>query len=250
MKKITLIAALGLIFSLQSVVAQSSFTVTNGGINYPDNSHYYVWFDVEDSIAIGGLLGDYAGFLITNNSATSKNVKIRKDETAITDTNITSFFCWALCYGTETDIAPDPVLMPSGATSNQLVLDFNTGGVLGESIIKYTVYDANNGADASSFFVHYQTSPTGINSIAKSVAKFTNVFPNPASSNVTVSYATSAGQSSLEVRNMLGQVKQIINLPATSKNYDFSVADYAAGIYFITLKVNGVNADTKRLVVK
>jgi hypothetical protein len=249
MKKITLIAALGLIFSIQSVFAQSSFTVTNGGVNYPDNSHYYVWFDVEDSIAIGGLLGDYTGFLITNNAATSKNVKIRKDQAAML-AGASSFFCWAACYGTGTDIAPDSLPIAAGATSSALVLDFNTGGILGESIIKYTVYNSADGTDKISFFVHYQTSPSGINSISKSVAKFTNVFPNPASSNVTVSYASTAGQSSLEVRNMLGQVKQIINLPATSKNYDFSVADYAAGIYFITLKVNGVNADTKRLVVK
>jgi hypothetical protein len=75
------------------------------------------------------------------------------------------------------------------------------------------------------------------------------VFPNPASNQVSINYNISQTQSTIEIKNLLGQVQRVLPVVAGSKNINISVADMPEGIYFVTLKSGGNIIDTKRLMI-
>ncbi|MDY0279754.1 MAG: T9SS type A sorting domain-containing protein [Salinivirgaceae bacterium] len=71
-----------------------------------------------------------------------------------------------------------------------------------------------------------------------------SMYPNPANNSVTVE--SNVATSRIVVSNIVGQVVDVINNPATTQT--ISVSNYATGVYMVTIVDNEGNKVTKRLI--
>jgi len=150
-------------------------------------------------------------------------------------------------YPGSSPVGDEVVLQPNGVF-NDMFLDYAAAGQLGVSTIRYVISNIADANDTASILVNFNATPTAINEIT-STPKLNALFPNPANNNVTVNFVLNAGQASIEVKNVLGQVQKITPINAGSKSTNLNVSDLPSGIYFVSLKSNGNIIDTKRLVV-
>ncbi len=96
---------------------------------------------------------------ITNNSASSINVKVRKKEISIIGGSV-NYFCWGLCFGPTVYESPNPISIPSGATNNSdFYGDYLSNGNVGTSIIAYTFFDSDSPKDTARVTVKYIGAP-------------------------------------------------------------------------------------------
>lgn len=93
----------------------------------------------------------------------------------------------------------------------------------------------------------------GINETANTGIALEQNMPNPANNLTTIKYSLANGGSavSLEVYDVTGQLVETVNQgqqAAGQHQIDLNTANYAAGVYFYTLNVDGVKV-TKRMVI-
>lgn len=74
-----------------------------------------------------------------------------------------------------------------------------------------------------------------------------NVFPNPSSSNVTVSY-TAGSNAVVKIANLSGVTMKTVE--ANGANATFDVSDLTPGMYIVTVEVNGSAVSTEKLFVR
>lgn len=93
----------------------------------------------------------------------------------------------------------------------------------------------------------------GINETANTGISLNQNMPNPANNSTTISYSLAKAGSNvvLEVYDVTGQLVETVdqgNKVAGAHQIELNTADYAAGVYFYTLNVDGVKV-TKRMVI-
>ncbi|MFZ4401644.1 MAG: T9SS type A sorting domain-containing protein [Bacteroidales bacterium] len=76
------------------------------------------------------------------------------------------------------------------------------------------------------------------------------VYPNPATTEVTLSYFPDMEKPVLEIYNSMGSLIKEIPLPKSRDNYTFSVSQLAKGYYKVILKDNGYVRGQAGLVIK
>jgi len=74
-------------------------------------------------------------------------------------------------------------------------------------------------------------------------------YPNPASSVVNIDYALNKKDAQIALYNILGVQVYAQTLNSTEGTAKINVADFAQGIYFYTIKVDGKAVETKKLVI-
>ena len=244
MKKIFLLTIIALA-GFKGAFAQG-ITISRGGVDYT-NGTIDAWYDIAEYP--GSSAYTFSGFVIKNTGTTTKSLKMKRN---IVDTipGSSNYFCWTLCYGPSVDESPagDEVVLQPNGVFNDMFLDYAAAGQLGVSTIRYVISNIADANDTASILVNFNATPTAINEIT-STPKLNALFPNPANNNVTVNFVLNAGQASIEVKNVLGQVQKITPITAGSKSTNLNVSDLPSGIYFVSLKSNGNIIDTKRLVV-
>jgi Zn-dependent metalloprotease len=107
----------------------------------------------------------------------------------------------------------------------------------------YTVSVTDNNGCVGTATVLIQETPTGIADIVSQLA--VSVFPNPAYNYINVSLSNLPQSTTLQLRNMLGQVVLMQNITAKKTQVDVSVL--AGGVY--TLQVSAGNAQTVKQIV-
>jgi hypothetical protein len=242
MKKIFLLTFLALT-AFKGSFAQE-ITISRGGVDYT-NGTIDAWFDIADYP--GNSAYTFHGFTVKNTGTASKTLRMMRQQINVQQ-GTSNYFCWESCYSAGTDTSTGNVTLAPNGMFLDMYLDYAPTSQLGESVVRYIIQNVANLNDTASILVRFNATPTSITELT-AVPKLNTMFPNPASSNVTVNFVLNQGQASLEIKNLIGQVQRVTPIVAGSKSVNLNVADLPSGIYFVTLKSNGNIIDTKRLVV-
>lgn len=186
---------------------------------------------------------------VKNNSAHSLSVKAKKVEISLlANTNVT--FCWAgNCFPPTVFESPNGAPIAAGAIDKEFSGHYAPSLQKGQTKVQWVFWDEADVANSVSVFVDYNTYPAGNEEL--SGARITKAYPNPASSNVNISYTLSAGsEGRIVVRNILGSEVRNEYVNAASGKVTFSVSDLSEGIYFYSLILNGQSTSTGKLIVK
>lgn len=247
MKRLLLLA-----FSAISIshAAQSSFLVTDPNTGSAASSHYYFYVGAGDPTVV-------LEFPVTNTSNSTKSVSLRK--TVLQNpAGQDIFFCFGSnCYTPATFVAAPVNLnagqsLPytqTGVTYYGARTEFDANGVLGLSVVRYTVFDSLNVSDSINITISYEVTPTGIKAASRP-AFVANATPNPASSAVTFNYnLNGATNANLKIYNSLGNVVKTVALSPGAKNMQLDVSSLGEGFYFYSLVADGQAVSTRRLVI-
>lgn len=179
------------------------------------------------------------------------NVLVEK-EVIETLEGTTDLFCWGQCFGPNTFVSPNPVMVPSNSVTDTAALSFHVifdEPVYGKVWMKYSAYDENHPNDRVTINVIFNKSGVGVREAA--AVQFGHAYPNPASSVVNFDYTVNASdRASVSVYNLLGQEVSKQQVNSLQGRLSVSVADLNEGIYFCKLFVNGCAVKTEKFVVK
>jgi hypothetical protein len=247
MKKFLLLAS---VFLATLATAQSSFQVLDPNTNMTAYSHYYFWVGASDPTVT-------LEFPVTNVSANSVQARVKKtvyQNPAGQDI----YFCFGInCYTPSTfdsgieNLGPGQSLpyTQQGITHYGIRTDFDANGVLGLSVVRYTIYDAQNPNDSVNITISYNVTANGIHNTANSVL-VSNASPNPASTAVSFNYdLNGAAHATLKIYNSLGNVVKTVSLTPNAKSAQVDVSALAEGFYFYSVICDGKAVSTRRLVI-
>jgi hypothetical protein len=86
---------------------------------------------------------------------------------------------------------------------------------------------------------------TGVNSIISKAANPIKIYPNPASSDLTIAYKPETKNAMVEIYNSIGQ--QVKQIALVDENQQITIADLTNGLYILKLN-DGKNSATQRFV--
>ena len=148
------------ILFLQNLNSQS-LTLSDSNGDIPNNSDVNYYGGPDD------LLTSYV--FVTNNSAISIDVKVKKVELDIVPGSI-NYFCWGMCFPPEVYVSPYPISIASGETNDSdFSGDYMPNGAIGTSKIRYVFFDDNNPSDSVCVNVLYHI---------MGYPELTSIFPN------------------------------------------------------------------------
>jgi len=150
----------------------------------------------------GGLPTEYmvARILVSNTSTEAKNVFVKKyEEFAAKDSSAT--FCWGACYPWFVNLSSEGITIAAGGTSTDFTADYDAGGVLGHTRLKFTFFVEDNPNDSISFHVEFSPSYLGLRNAEDSI-------PTASLVNVVGSY-TEVMQYDLILTNRSNETKNV-----------------------------------------
>ena len=248
MKKLVLLSIAATLTFI--VNAQSSFQVTELVGGAAANSNYVFYTDTSNHSSPT----EWLEFKIKNVSASSKLIKIRKN-ILLNGTNHDIYFCYnQTCFTPFTyywfaNIAAGGVLPNGSGTSYGLRTEFDANTTVGNSLVRYTVYDSTNVSDSFNITIAYNVAD--INSIRKitSNASVSNAAPNPASNVINFNYDLGNTEATVKIYNALGTLVKTTQLNAATKTTQIDVSSLEEGFYIYSVIANGKAISTKRLVI-
>ena len=201
--------------------------------------------------------------ILTNNSDELVGFKLQRRLILLLDGTTTSY-CWGTsCFPpNNTDsiiVARDTVFLAGGESTPEgkfsghyLAEDFGELTVVGTSMIEYKFFNAEDPDINVTVVVKFVTTPDGIVDQLMSNAFISDLYPNPATSFVTINYdlPQEVTNASVRIINILGSVvkTETLNKNATSLRMDIS--DLTNGVYFYSIVINNEVYKTKKLIVK
>ncbi len=193
---------------------------------------------------------------VKNNTDTPmQNVFVRRIIKHEVDSTQNSFCFGVNCYGPMTNESTFPTEIAAGATDNSFYGDYypdkyGTGGHGGLTAITYEFFDnVTFGVPVSAkATINFHISAS---SIADNKIIFKGPYPNPASQFTHFEYnIPSVNKAQLIIRNMLGVEIETIQFDNRSGKKSVDVSNYASGLYFYSLVVDGKIVQSKKLIVK
>lgn len=193
---------------------------------------------------------------ITNNSSTTKNVKVFKIDNLAS--GHTSLFCYAQnCYAPSTDTTPVAV----GISGSSTLLSSHTDGFKGTlspngnaatSTVTYVAFDVDNPTDTASITITFK--PTiGKDDYLSSNNTLSAAYPNPVVSGITkvkFSLDVAPQRAKLKVYDLLGKTVKSYKFNVQEGTAKINTDEMKAGIYFYSLEIDGKGVATKKLIVK
>jgi hypothetical protein len=243
MKKIYFLAVT-LLAGISSLDAQSVVVRnTADGSTIANNSVFY------EGTTAGNI--SELDFEFKNTSASNKNYNVRRYDLAVNKVSATdsaeAYYCTGLnCYPPTTTITPSPVAVNANSTV-ALKLYLTEASVVGQTSIKYEVYDVANPTDMVTFTVKYN-SPLSVKT-TENVFSLSDVYPNPVNTKAFIGLNSVAAISggSISITNSLGSVVSLKGLDiAQGKNtIPLETENLSSGIYFVT-----ITAKNQRIIKK
>jgi hypothetical protein len=193
-----------------------------------------------------------ADFVMHNTSSQTVDLQAAKEAIYLVPGSIARI-CMVSCFEPHIDTTPSTLAysLEAGATSPNEVftLHYEPNGQSGNSIIRVTLFNANDMSDNVIFYVIYGTE-VGI-SDAKTATNNITAYPNPATDRVTIKYSLSKNApAKLVLKNLMGTTLYTTPLSADSDRISIDVSQYASGIYFYSLLINEQVISTKKLLVR
>lgn len=246
MKKTLLSIILALItFSFLYGQESNPFYLTQDGKKLGDT--IYVWGEPNASEIVFEAI-------FHNGSDNDMNFKVAREQVVLL-ANTMSQFCWgASCYSPTTDTSTDYLFVPAGGSTEegQFSGHYIPSGVIGTSIVKYTVYNMDNPDENVSIVCNYWASPEGIAEDAMSKGSVSSIYPNPAGDYVTIDYELTpkVKQASVRIFNLLGSTVREAVMEKGNNKLRINVSDLQNGVYFYSVLINGNIYKTKKLVIR
>jgi hypothetical protein len=129
--------------------------------------------------------------------------------------------------------------------SSQFSVDYYTNDIEDSQALITCTFLVDGGADFV-FYVRFGDAPQAINAPVISTNK---AYPNPATSVVNIDYAVNRGNVQIALYNILGV--PVYEQPVKGKEgtAKINVSNFAPGIYFYIIKVDGKSVETKKLII-
>ena len=161
-------------------------------------------------------------------------------------------FCFGInCYGPMTNESTFPVTLASGVIDKSFYADYYPDGHGGLSSITYEFFDnVSFGVPVvAKATIEFHISASGVDD---NKLVFKGPYPNPASQNANFEYNLPANcnNAQLVIRNMLGVEVDNFTFENRSGKKSIDVSNYASGIYFYTISVDGKTIQSKKMIVK
>ncbi|PLX00422.1 MAG: hypothetical protein C0591_01205 [Marinilabiliales bacterium] len=209
------------------------------------------------------IVGDPSDFemvfhaILTNNSDDTDTLKVQRRMIHLLDETV-HYLCWSVaCYAPNRDsiwVAPDSLVLESGQST--LELDFSAhyepNGVIGTSMVEYTFFNKSDLDEKVTVVVKYKTSPEGIIDRMDKEGYLSELYPNPAISQVNIDYTLTPDveKANFRVMNLLGAVVKNLEMDKKSSNLRIDVSDLTSGVYFYSVILNNEVYKTKKLILK
>lgn len=244
MKKIILCFTV-LLFSAVSIYAQS-FTLSRDGEVLGDTVTV-----VPDVVPASEIV--FAAVL-NNSTVNGTNIKVLRNEVFMLE-GTSSYFKWGPSYFNDTtNLSPVYQFVPAGGSSTPGVFsgNYRIQGAVGVSIIEYTFFNIDNPDENVKIVVKFDSSPASIDENILRNITISEIYPNPASNNVTIDYdiPTKVDYANVKIFNLQGVVVKEKQLDIRNNQMRMNIMDINRGIYFYTLFINGEIYITKKLVVR
>jgi hypothetical protein len=242
MKKIQIVV-IALLAGISSVDAQSIAVInTADGSTIANGSSFY------QATTAGNIIE--VDFEFKNTSSSSKNYHVKKYDLQVNKVNSSdlaeAYYCTGLnCYPPTTTITPTPVTLGANTTI-ALKLYLSEASAVGESTIKYEIYDVANPGDMVSFTIKYN-GPLSVKT-TENVVALSDIYPNPASSKAFINLNSIAVISgNVSITNTLGSVvsSKAVEISQGKNTISLDTENLTSGIYFVT-----IYAKNQRLVKK
>lgn len=188
---------------------------------------------------------------IVNNTNETQQLYVRRiinEEVAGSE----NLFCFGVyCYPPSTDTSINSYEVYPGVVDSSFKGDYFPYGNAGKTSITYEFFNLAKGREEirESITVIYNLSGVGIDESTQALQR---VYPNPASSYLTIDYNLKAiqGNVSIEIRNMAGQT--VIQLPVApnTSTATLNVSGLGNGVYTYSLIANNRVIATKKLLVQ
>jgi hypothetical protein len=201
--------------------------------------------------------GDHYLDLI-NTSTSNINMMIKREIISLLQ-GADNYFCFYDCLTSTVDRLPSPVSVNAGDTLSHKDGDnlyyfythydpYNHKGI---SLIKFNFSDNDNPTDVTSVVFKFNSAALGITD-NQTAAVALNAYPNPATTKIFVQHdlKKQAAEAKILVTNLMGVTLKTIPVNPTSNKTQIDISDFASGIYFYSLEVNGKISVTKKLIVK
>ncbi len=239
-----LILSLSLLSLIGGLFAQQVLTLSNqyGALNNGDTIITYV----ENSMATE------VHVYVTNNSASALDVKVKKDEIVLLSGAFNTF-CWGQCFSPSVIESPNPVTINAGQTDNSnFYADYNANGSDGETLNRYTFFDANSPNDSAWVFIKFVSTPASVQDGSALKYEIFGPYPNPASSRCQFSYTVPAiaSDARIVIMDLAGNIVNTTYLAPREGKVSIDVTSFASGIYFYSLWVFDKPVITRKLIVQ
>ncbi len=200
-------------------------------------------------------------FEVHNEYSTSKTIKIKRYLLQYTSGQ-DIYYCFGTnCYNASTNPVFIPTqnvtlasggMLPNGAGTYGLKTDFDDNNVLGNSLVRYTLYDVNNTSDSVSFTINYEVNPVGLKQHETVKYSMNPCMPNPAKqyTNIVYEIKNNEGNAKLILFDILGNNVREIRLFESSGMQRIDLTALNEGIYFYTLQINGKNMVSRKLIIE
>lgn len=160
---------------------------------------------------------------------------------------------WCLlgnCYTTD-HIEVMDLLQPGVTASSDdfpQYLEYTPNGYVGESVVYYSIYTAEDPFNRTDFAVRWVTKEPTANENAADAVK-TAVYPNPAVTTARLTWEAVEGAVVLNVRSVSGQL--LYSRPVEGlTEAEINVAGFTPGMYFYTLERQGERLASGKLLVR
>ncbi len=198
--------------------------------------------------------GGASGFLFYVKNVTSSPINIQlKSYVYLCSVNDALSYCIGTqCHNAGTPVTVNTSIPANGTlTNNGLLADFVDFD--GQSAkVKYTLFNPLNSSDSNSVVITYNivSATTGIKQNVNNY-NVSNIAPNPASSNVSLSYDLKSNNqpATVKIYNMLGTLVKTTPLETYSTNTKIDITSLEEGMYFYSVTVGSKVVKTNRLVV-
>jgi hypothetical protein len=200
--------------------------------------------------------------ILTNGSDDSDSILVKRRIISVLD-GLADQLCWGLCYLPNTDsifISPSGMRINAGESTEEAAFsghylnrEFDEPiGVIGTSVFEYTFFNADDENENVVVIVKFVTSPDGIADKLMVNGYISEIYPNPATSHVSLDYnlTSDVDQANLRIVNILGAVVKDINLNRNDSNHRLDISDLESGVYFYSMLINNEVYKTKKLVVR
>jgi hypothetical protein len=256
-KKILFIASL---FCVGFVSAQSFQLLDYNGLDISNTNHYEYGTPAELGLT---------GFQIENLTGFSKSFSVKAERVYYDGEEIFGCnnlqVCYdAACHSLVPSISGVQVVnngVGDVVAANSTYIDLKISPITAcwndcandSAVWIVTIYDAANPTDEVSATIVWRCGapPVSVNEISNEYVRL-NAFPNPALSDLNISYSIDASfdNAIIDVYDMLGKkmISKELNRAKGQVNLDVEPLD--AGVYFYAIKIDGQTIRTERVVVR
>lgn len=186
---------------------------------------------------------------VTNNSASSKNVKVKKYMIKYLSGASVSF-CWSICVDTSTAISPMPLSIAAGATNTKdFTADFEGNGNIGFAIAAFTFFDEANVNDSIMVKIRFNSGTSAVNSIKSNKINL-NFYPNPAKNSINISTEDLISSDIVEIKSITGKTLIKTNAINEKNGYiNINTENLNSGIYMVSILRNNIIVKTEKLII-